>query len=188
MSDAAATTTDWTESVVYRDLVARPELRSLIDGAAARHKPGTSAESFMKDADKLMKVAGLGAGVPLTMIADIAQPLWTKLGVKTGKTASKRFDLPPGRAILATLCSLAGRGQTLKAARQGADGLLIEAVLPSDMFAMEGTLMVTLKRDGQGTLVEAGTQVSGQMFDWGKSDRAIKALFEDIDGLATLQP
>ena len=52
----------------------------------------------------------------------------------------------PGRAIIAALCSLAGRGQTLKAASQGTDGLVIEAVLPSDMFAFEGTQSDTLKR------------------------------------------
>ena len=185
---AEPATAEWTQSVVYRDLVARPELRMLIDAAAARYKPGMSAEAFMKDADKLMSAAGLGAGVSLALVAEIAKPLGEKLGIKTGKTVSQRLELPPGRAIVATLCSLASRGQTLKALRQGADGVVIEAVLPSDMFAVEGTLFVTIRRDGTGTIVEAATKVTGQMFDWGKSSRALRTLLGEIDGLATLQP
>ena len=40
MTDAAsesapAAVTDWTQSLVYRDIVARPEVRSLIDAANA---------------------------------------------------------------------------------------------------------------------------------------------------------
>jgi hypothetical protein len=37
-------------------------------------------------------------------------------------------------------------------------------------------------------MIEAATRVPGQMFDWGKSGRTLNALFDDIDGLATLQP
>jgi hypothetical protein len=56
------------------------------------------------------------------------------------------------------------------------------------MWAFEGLLLATFRRDGTGTLVEAASQVPGQVFDWGKSDRAFKTLFDEIDGLATLQP
>jgi hypothetical protein len=184
MTEAVAA--DWTESVVYRDLVARPELRALIDAAAARHKPGMSAADFLGGADQLLKLAG--GGVPLKLIAEVAAPLYAQMGVKTGKTVTRRLALPPGRAIVAALTALASRGQTLKAARQGEDGVVLEAVLPSDAFAFEGSLIVALGRDGSGTMIEAATRVPGQMFDWGKSGRTLNALFDDIDGLATLQP
>jgi hypothetical protein len=179
-----ATPNDWTQSVVYRDIIARPELRAMVDAAAARSKQGMSAEKFLGQADKLMAAVGGHSGGAL--MGELMKPFLSKM--HTIKTVSHRFDLPPGRAILAALCSLAGRGQTLKAARQIEDGLALEAVLPSDAFAFEGKLFVTLKRDGAGTMVEASTQVPGQKFDLGKSTRAINALFEEIDGLATLQP
>lgn len=181
-----AAQTDWTRSLVYRDLVAHPEIRRLIEEAAARAKPGMTGEELLRKADGFMKLAT--GGVPVSVIGEIAKPLSEKMGFKTGKTASRRFALAPGRTIVATLCSMAQRGQVLKAARQAADGLALEATLPSDMWAFEGKLLVTFRADGEGTLVEAVTQVPGQMFDWGKSDRAFKALFEEIEGLATLQP
>lgn len=191
MTDAAsesapAAVTDWTQSLVYRDIVARPEVRSLIDAANARAKTGMTGEDFLKKADGVLKLAT--GGVPVSVIGEIAKPISEKMGIKMGKTASRRFDLPPGRTIVAALCSMAARGQTLKAARQAADGLVLEATLPSDLWAFEGKLTATFRRDGSGTLVEAASQVPGQVFDWGKSERAFKVLFDEIDGLATLQP
>jgi hypothetical protein len=177
----------WTQSIVYREIVARPELRSMVDAAAAHQSGGMPAGKFLEQAEKLLEAAG-GPTAPLALLGEVLQPVYARMGIKTGKMQSQRFELPPGRAILAALCSLAGRGQTLKAARQAADGLVLEAVLPSDLFAMEGSLIVTLKRDGAGTLVEAATHIPGQMMDWGKSARAIHTLFEEIEGLATLQP
>lgn len=142
VTQAAATdAADWTQTLVYRDLVARPEVRSLIDAATARAKTGMTGEEFLKKTDSIMKVAT--GGVPLSVIGELAKPLTAKMGIKMGKTASRRFDLPPGRTVVAALCSMAARGQTLKAARQAQDGLVLEATLPSDLWAFEGLLLAT---------------------------------------------
>lgn len=66
------------------------------------------------------------------------------------------------------------------AARRGPSGCLIEASLPSDLLSLEGTLLVSLHRHGRHTAVSGRTQIGGQFFDWGKSNRCLEQLFIDL--------
>jgi len=57
---------------------------------------------------------------------------------------------------------------------------MLKAALPSDVFALEGHLIVAASRQLQATRVEAHTDIPGQMFDWGKSVRCLEALLEEL--------
>lgn len=136
-----------------------------------------SGEDFLALCDKVFKPI---PGVTLSKIGAIAQPVFADLGVKTGKTRTERFLIPPGKVIVATLCSLARHGQSLHHVEQGQDGCFLRAGLPSDLFSFAGDLLVTIQRQDQGTTVEAATAIKGQLYDWGKSKRILNALFEEI--------
>jgi hypothetical protein len=78
------------------------------------------------------------------------------------------------------LCSLARHGQTLRGVTQAHDGLLLEASLPSDLFSLDGNLLVSVQRDGTQAEVCGSTHIGGQLYDWGKSNRCLDTLFSDL--------
>jgi hypothetical protein len=110
-------------------------------------------------------------------IASIVAPIYAQMGVKTGKKRRDTIDQPIGRMIVAVLCGLAENGLTLREVHQGDTGCVVEANLPSDLFALKGQLVVTIERTNSGTSIEAVTNIPGQWFDWGKSTRCLDKLF-----------
>ena len=169
---------DWTVVTDYQAIVRIPEVRERIARHAAMSKKRMSGEQFLDVCEKLF--SPLTGGVPLASIATFAQPLYAKLGLKTGKSHSERFDEPPGKVIVAVLCSLAQGGQELRKAISAADGCVIEASLPSDICSLNGELTVVVRPDGAGTIVDAAATIKGQLYDWGKSRRALEHLFHDV--------
>ena len=85
--------------------------------------------------------------------------------------------------LVGVLCSLASAGHELRKATHAQDGCILEATIPSDIWSFAGDLFVTIKPQGQATLVEAAAIVKGQKFDWGKSRRCLDRLFGDLANL-----
>jgi hypothetical protein len=141
-----------------------------------------SGEQFLECCDKVL--TPLTGGVPLTLIASIAQPISERLGLKMSKTQSERLAEPPGKVIVALLCSLARNGQKLGQVDQAANGCTIHAAMPSDMWSLKGDLIVEVRAEGTTTNVEAGLTIPGQVYDWGKSQRALRQLFDDLAQLS----
>ena len=98
----------------------------------------------------------------------------------TGKSRSEFFAQPVGRMLVTLLCSLAEHGRQVRSAHQQTDGVILVSALPSDLFALEGDLVVRVSRAKGGTVIEATTDIPGQMFDWGKSTRALEGLFAEL--------
>lgn len=157
-----------------------PEARELVGRYAAQAQRQMSGEEVLKAFDK--PLAAL-VGVPISPIATIAQPVYARLGVKTGKERVAAIDRPARDTFLALLCSLARNGQLVRAIHPATDGCVVEAVLPSDMRSFEGTILVTLRRADPGTEVRASTVIKGQIFDWGKSNACLDALLTDMRNL-----
>jgi hypothetical protein len=168
--------TNWDHEVRYEALLRVPIVRDTINRHASMARQSLSGEDFLKLCDKVMPV-----GVPLDKVATFIQPLYAKLGVSTGKQRNGRVSAPVGRVMLRMLCSLARRGQKLRIVNQADDGCCFEAMLPSDMFALEGDLLVGVRRFDGATEVTAATKIPGQFFDWGKSSRCLDTLFADLE-------
>lgn len=169
---------DWSVLTDYESLIRVPEVRDRIARHAARSKKRLSGEEFLECCDKVL--APLTGGVPLTVIANIAQPLGEKLGLKTGRTRCERLAERPGTVIVATLCSLAENGQKLGEVDQAIYGCTMRAAIPSDLWSLRGDLIVTVRAEGNTTVIEAGLTIPGQLYDWGKSQRALDQLFADV--------
>ncbi len=165
----------WDEEVNYRTLVKTPEVRELIDRYAGLSRKKMSGEELLQLAEKIMPT-----GVPLDKVMSLFQPLATQMGIGTGQERVERIQAPVGRVLVRALCSLARHGQSLRHIRQGSDGCALEATLPSDIWALEGQLGITVVRRGGWTDVGAATKVGGQWFDWGKSRRCLDQLFADL--------
>lgn len=170
---------DWSNLIDFERLVAIPAVRTRIAQSAAQSKKRMTGEDFLDFCDKALGKL-YGVPIPLTSIAHFAQSLHARLGIKTGKARSQFFPAAPGEALVALLCSLARHGRTLRTAQQATDGCVLTAALPSDLFALEGDLIVSVARHGVGAQVDAHTDIKGQLIDWGKSTRCLDSLFAEL--------
>lgn len=82
--------------------------------------------------------------------------------------------------MVEVLCALVRSGLPLVKVHRGDAGCVFEAKLPSDLWALEGRMVVTVERSGTQTKVEAATNIPGQLFDWGKSTRYLEKLFAEF--------
>jgi len=162
-------------NVQYETILRYPGVREMIERHARRAKQRVTGEQFLSLADNIIPL-----GVPLEKLAAIAMPIYARLGIKTGKERSQQVPAPAGRVLVRVLCSLARNGQTVRGVTQANDGCLIEASLPSDLFSLEGDLLVSVERHGSQANVRGATCIRGQIFDWGKSNRCLDKLFADL--------
>jgi hypothetical protein len=167
---------DWKQEVRYAVLLRFPEVRDRLAKVQKCAKKMTG-EEWLELYDKAFKPL---TGVSMTTVAAIAAPLYAKIGIKTGKTRSEVLAEPPGQVMVDVLCALARLGLPLVNVHQGDLGCVFQARLPSDLWAFEGELVVTVERAGVQTKVEAATNIPGQWFDWGKSTRCLENLFGDL--------
>ena len=176
-------TIDWSELLEYEQLISIPAVRDRIARASAQSKKRMTGEEIL---DLYGKAMGKLTGVPLTMstIAGFAQSAYAKMGVKTGKSLAAVFAMPTGEMIVRVLCHHAKNGRVLRDVQQLSDGCILRASLPSDLFALEGDLIVAVTRQLRATRIEAQTDIPGQMFDWGKSGRCLETLLGELGAAA----
>jgi hypothetical protein len=179
---AEAMLQDWATSIDCHAIIAVPAVRDRIKASASRAKTRMSGEKFLEICDGFL--SPLTGGVPFTAIAQLSQPISERLGLKTSKSRTQFFPQPPGRVLVAVLCSLAENGQQLGNIIQAADSCTLEAALPSDIWSLRGDLRVCIRPANDGTSVEVETLIPGQIYDWGKSKRALDRLFDDATQLA----
>ncbi|MBA2116293.1 hypothetical protein [Bremerella alba] len=165
----------WDDDANYERIAQHPEVRTAIASHAAQARPGLSAEALMEIADKVVPI-----GISYSAVASIAQPMWASLGVRTGKQRSAVFAVPIGRTMARVLCSLAKNQQPVQRVEQETDGCTIQAELPSSVWAMKGILTVKLVRQDDGCVVTVATDIPGQAFDWGMSQRCVDSLLQEI--------
>lgn len=166
---------DWENEVRYETILKFPGVQAKIERHASQAPRRMSGEKFLSIANKVVDI-----GVPMEGVAVAAQALWSHLGIKTGKERSQQVAAPAGQVLVRALCSLARHGQPLRCVTQANDGCLLEAALPSDLFSLEGDLLVSVRRAGKQAQVHAATQIAGQLMDWGKSNRSLDQLFHDL--------
>jgi hypothetical protein len=168
---------DWSDEVRYELLIQIPEVRGQISKAATAKRKRMSAEDFLEAANKVIPT-----GLPIKAVVEVVMPIFEHLGVKTGKTHSETLREPPGTVIVRALCSFASQGQEIRRVQQFEDGCLLEATIPSDMWSFEGSLFAAIRKGDLGTRVEAATNIKGQLYDWGKSQRCLQTLFLGLKG------
>lgn len=167
---------DWQNESCYAKLMKNPEVRERLAAIRSPEKRMTG-EEWLGLCDKVFKPMN---GVSMKTVAEIAAPIYAKIGIKTGKNRMQIVREPIGVVMVNVLSSLARNGLPLIEAHQGRLGCVIEAKLPSDLWSFEGKLIITVERVSAHTMVEAATTIPGQWFDWGKSTRCLQTLFDDV--------
>jgi hypothetical protein len=170
---------DWSHEVRYAVLLHFPEVRARIARSGDGVRKKMTGEDWLGLYDAVMKP--FNGGVSLKTVAAIVAPLYARIGIKTGKSRSEVYRSPPGRVIVDVLCALARNGLPLTEVHQAADGCVLEAGLPSDLWSFAGQVIVTVNRAGPVTTVKAATTIPGTWFDWGKSGRCLDRLFGALE-------
>jgi hypothetical protein len=168
---------NWADMADCQALLAVPEVRERIARYAAKAKKNLTGEDFLAACDKILSPL---SGVSYTLIAKIAQPLAERLGFKSVKMRSERMIERPGIVIVAILCSLAENNQQIREATREANGCTIMAALHSDIWSLKTDLVVSVRTESQFTTVEACVTIPGQKYDWGKCNRVLDHLFDDL--------
>jgi hypothetical protein len=173
-SAEAPVPTDWQNDVDYEKLIHTPAVRDLL----ARQKPEQArmtGEEFVGSFEKIIK-----SPVALVPAMTIMRDIYGRMGIHTGKTREEKYPQPVGRVIVSALCGIAKSGYKVQDVRQASDGCMLICEIPSDMFSLSGQLFITIRRELEGTSVQADTHIEGQLYDWGKSKRALDNLFAEI--------
>lgn len=166
---------DWTDEIRYDRLLAIPEIRERIAASGKGFRPGVSGEQFLALFDALVPT-----GVSLEKLCVALQPISGSLGFKTGKSESRTFAVPAGRLLVATLCRLAAQGLALKKVDQASNGCTLRATIPSSLWSLSGEMVVSVERGHGISILAATTDVAGQLFDWGHSQRLLNGLFDGV--------
>lgn len=172
-----ATTVPWEQEVRYEALLKVPHVRTTLARLAMEAEPGISANDFLSLCDSAFKPMG---PISMTKIAPVLQSMYGSWGIKTGKQRQAVFPLPPGVVLFRVLCSLTTKAQKIKNVSQGEDGCILHVTIPSSMWTMEGQMLITITRLTAGTQVEAVTKISGQLYDWGVSNKILDQLFSSL--------
>jgi len=169
----------WWQEIEYAQLIKVPGVKDMLAQQASSARKSMSGEQFLEIYDKVFS-----PGVSLKKVAEITCPIYDNLGIRTGKSQAGYLPQPPGKVIVAVLCGLARHGRAIKEVHQCSDGCILHAKLPSDLFSLEGELVISIRRQGPGMQVEAATRIPGQLFDWGKSQRCLNGLFAELRAAA----
>lgn len=164
----------WEQEVRYEMLIKFPHVRKKLAELANNATKGNSAEDFLSLCDSAFKPMG---PFSMTKIAPVLQSMYGKMGVNTGKQRKEALSLPVGVVLFNVLCSMASQGHKIKEVSQGEDGCILQAVIPSSIWTMEGKLMITVTKLPHGTQLEAATKITGQYFDWGVSNKLLDSLY-----------
>jgi len=165
----------WEQEVRYETLIKLPHVRKKLAELANDATKGISAEDFLSLCDSAFKPMG---PISMTKIAPMLQSMYGKMGVNTGKQRKEMVSLPVGVVLFNVLCTLATQGQKIKEVSQGDDGCIIQAIIPSSLWTMEGKLMITVTKLPHGTQLEAATKITGQYYDWGVSNKLLDSLYQ----------
>ena len=166
---------DWANETDYETLLQVPEVKDIL----ARQLPPAkvmSGEDIVGVASKFIKTS-----VPMVPAMTLTHDLFVNMGIKTGKARQQEISRPTGRVIVAILCSLARAGYKVRNVQQASNGCMLVCAIPSDLFSLEGDLLIIVTREPEGSMVSATTRIAGQLYDWGKSNRCLNRLFAEIN-------
>jgi hypothetical protein len=167
----------WTESLQYDVVLASPEPRKRISAASRDARKGVTGEDLLAVFDAVSPI-----GFSLGKLSNAILPIYDKLGIKIDRESQALFDAPPGRVILAVLCTLATKSLAIADVRQDSSRCSLSADLPWGLMTNPGKLHALIMADDPYIRVSIAMRISGQWYDFGKTKRLIDEMFEAIHG------
>ena len=157
-----------------RNIVTVDAVRKVISRHAENAPKIVSGEAILAVYDKVVS-----SPIPLEKLAAIVQPLYDSWGIRTGKNA---LNCSMPRSAAPSLGhSVHWRGWAETDERRTARSRMYpECRVAVFSCALKGTVSISLQSRELWTHVIATTTIPGQLYDWGKSNRCLEHLFNDI--------
>ncbi|MBS1643916.1 MAG: zinc ribbon domain-containing protein [Bacteroidetes bacterium] len=169
-------TKPWQEEKTIPELLANSEVRTLVRHFAAKAKKHLDAGDYFSTIDKIFKPGGIS----FKAIADVAVPIFGKLGIHTDHALTKVLALSLHEAILRGMCVLAQKGWPIAKIDLAENGIVINATIPSDLFTWTTDLWIHIEGEQQQARISLSTSIKGQLYDWGKSKRAMNRILDEM--------
>ncbi len=165
----------WTDTLQYDVILRQPEARTRIAAYASETTPGITGDDLLAVFDAVSNV-----GFSLKKLSTAILPIYDKLGIKTSRKTQVKFTAPPGRVLLAALCALAAKGFKIEEVEQAPQACCLFAKIPMGFITNSGHLRIMLNEREGAVEAEVSVSISGQWYDWGKSQALIDALCTKI--------
>ncbi|MGH2514249.1 MAG: hypothetical protein ACRDHP_01200 [Ktedonobacterales bacterium] len=154
----------------------RPSIREILAGQNIQGAGGGMSEHEI--ANLLAPFTAL-SGDMFYASMKAGQALGNRLGIKTGKQLSRGFPVPYPTTVLALVLALRRLDKEITAIFDTPRGSSVEAKLPTDLFSMGGTMSFEIIDAGPPqTIIQGSAEIKGQIFDWGKTARALNEVFD----------
>lgn len=164
-----------SDSIRYEEILADAQARERIATAGRGAIQGVTSEDLLAVFDAVSPI-----GISLGKLTTAIMPIYDKLGIKTSRHSQAIFDAPPRSVMLAVLCTLAAKGMVVKEVHQDVDKCSLITDIPPGLITNRGQMVVLIAVTEQYVQVSFATTISGQWYDWGKSERMMDDLFASI--------
>jgi hypothetical protein len=162
----------------------RPKLKDIL---ASDDLKATAGDAGMSEQD-IAKVLGPLSGLPdglFHMTLKVGEALGQSLGLRSRKTHEQSFAQPYAAVVRALVLTLLGLRYGVTTLFDTPNGAYIEAKLPKDIFSLGGTLQFDIVEQAERQIQVIGaSEIKGQMFDWGKGNRALKDVLAKTEQFA----
>lgn len=137
-----------------------------------------SAEEFLDGFDSIID------GISLKKTATFANALYSEIGIKTGKKASYIVNNKLLEVIARTLVSMVKNNYQIIKINDAINGAVLWGKFSSDLWTMGGDIIMTIEIIDDKTQIDFEIKIKGQLFDWGKSNKVINNILDDIVNLS----
>lgn len=159
----------------------RPPIREIVSGQANYTPAAGMSEKEL--ADLLAPLAKLSSG-NYYIAMKAGEALGKAMGIKSTKQLQKQF--PPHyqytSLVLAGILALRHLQYEIVSMYDTPKGSVVELKMSTDLWSFGGMLTIEFIDEGpSGILVNAESEIRGQMFDWGKGKRSIEEIFSSTE-------
>lgn len=166
---------DWTTSLDYEMILRQAHARDRIAAASRGKGASVTGDDILEVFDAVSPI-----GFSLGKFTKAILPIYEKLGFKTDRHAQGIYDTQPGRLMLATLCSFAAHALTIDQVHQAPDKCSLSTEIPSSLYTNRGRLSILIENCQTYCQITLTTSISGQWYDWGKSNRLTNNILDAI--------
>lgn len=166
---------DWTSSLDYELILGQIHARDRIAAASRDAGPSVTGDDILQVFDAISPI-----GFPLAKFTKAILPIYDKLGIKTDRRAQCIYDTAPGRLMLATLCAIASHALTIDEVQQAPQKCSLSTEIPSSLYTNRGRLNILIEDCQTYCQITMTTRISGQWYDWGKSNRLANNMLDAV--------
>lgn len=167
----------WKNEVDYKKIIRHPDILDLVANYSKKSKNKLSGEELI---NKFDLVFGTAAGLSIGFLAEILVPIYSRLGIKTGKSDSIKLNKSIQEVFVRTMCSLVKNNHPIEEFHKAKDGLILIGKIKSDLRSFGGKVLIELRDNNDFIDTKIQTVIKGQLYDWGKSKQIVKIILKDI--------